>query len=820
MNLRWSKAHSKQLLTWASDRARKRFKDMPPQQLQDLIQGMAKSRKGTLNVMVQSLRLRWSTDSVDAETCILPPVALERTNAENIMAALDHVVPALSIDRLAAASVADSPAIILMILMADAAGANERLKRWVESRTPGHVAVLSLPCAIHQVHRVIRVVLISASVLSPMYCLGHLLQLADVQTRLLTRVAVEFVKRFDYVRAGQRDDSVFSGDLRGSSFHWRRIVLDCTLLRERACRAKAAASFPQPANAGKAGREIDEVANKILAFFNGQWLAQDRILHQCAGCCSDKNDALAKGVKLVCDALLDRLPAYPALSRWTSTQSNVAWWALASALHNLVVQSWLKEWPVSEAVAEAAAAKAASVAEAATQAPPGVGCDAADSGWRVERAERTARGSGWLEHCQTRNNLILLAVITLPIDHMIEWLSSADDPVNHDKLLRPLVVDMVRVQGPVVQTVRWLYLLATVDDEALGIVLKEMGRGDVCGGRACAAEYWRSVVWACSMAAGVFVRFLISYNCVPMSLFQLLDQDLDDPARHLLAAKIWAMPRCCQAVFFQRVRATLRLTAALDLLEPSFLEFLQAAAGEVGVTIAEKEREHAENRSNSTGAAKAPRRSLEWIRYRAVLQAWSRAWSRQHPQAVSVVGALTSARLLEKGVRTRGRQRTSSRAGVGGSAWLLFRSSRLKGHTSADKKTALLKRRQRERAIRTAWLDMSPAERNRWQATFSAKVASRQSARAQSCGVASVAADVTAPRFSGPWRAGDNQWPLAATRLQETAVGLQRQLLVSLVVLVFINLGHKYSSCGSAKQVQHTRRGVYQQTSAPASLEE
>jgi len=186
---------------------------------------------------------------------------------------------------------------------------------------------------------------------------------------------------------------------------------------------------------------------------------------------------------------------------------------------------------------------------------------------------------------------------------------------------------------------------------------------------------------------------------------------------------------CCRGGFFNKlrtVRGAFRLESWTDLLSPEFLGFLGAVAEELGVAIADVERDHAHHRAMSTGAGKAPATSLERLRYDSILQAWLREHLRRgHPDP----RATTTASLAARGVETmavgrRGRRRNPKRAGVGGSAWMLYRSSQMRGRRclAASATRAAEWRRRLERAVRTEWLALSRAERAVWQRRFQDQV--------------------------------------------------------------------------------------------------
>lgn len=733
MVLQWNKIQSRILLKWVLARAG--FQQPTPR--------VSKNRHGSLQIMVQQARLRWSL--TDSEVCVLPPLAVERSNAETLMAAMERASPTLSFSNLCHLLTAPAgPKQALLILTADSASSNERLKNWYQGKAPENLHILAVPCCIHQVHRVIKIVLATSGVLSPLYSLSHLLRFSDVQSKLAAAILCMLGDHLQYERVRKVPQPAVSSSAIG------RIILDHSLLRGIRSAAKSTGSYPQPRKLSPAQLKKISLADRILGFFNGDWHTSVP-QHFCAGCCPHRAAAIQKAATLILESLLDQVPGHPALSRWTSTQNNIAWWSLATGLHNLVAQAWCKTWPNK-------------------QVAPRESAEEDDEDWHALVRERTLRSTQFLQNTDTRTSLLVISLITYPIDVMMNQLSSADDPCNVNKVLQPMILEASAIFS---RTISSLVSLALDAHSPLNTLLAQ------------AAPTWkgRSVVWALSLAVGCYTRFRFLYCQSPLSWFRLLDAECPVEQRQQLATDLWNEPPCCRGVFGTKTlssvkfREAFQLRSSHDLLGEPFLNFLTAASHEVGLAIADVERMHSRNRQASTGGCKSPPVSLERVRYESVLQSWFKEHLRRggRDNRVLTLSSLAAAGVETIAQRRRGRAKRSARAGTGGSPWILFKSAKLKGCTFAHDPpgglTAKGKRQAFERELRHEWLSQDAEARRFWASLYKSFCSNKRHRSLQrQCAADNKGGTPSTPARS-LWDCGDGlAWPVVPAKLQDVLV--------------------------------------------------
>lgn len=708
MALQWNKTHQHRFLIWATARAHRRIAaGADPHEELQAVKQMSKAKHGTLAICVQSARLRWGLQPQEAITCFVGPQALERCNAETILASLDKALPQFSAAQLSLGSL---PRFVVVAATADAASANGRLFQLLRARLPDKVGILKVHCGLHQANLALRPILLDAAVLSPLFSLANVLRLSDVQTRLTAAVASQIVSRFRYTRVASEASSRTSVT---NDATFRGVVLQHTLLRPFLGAASGTPSFPQPANWSPVARRQLELAEQLMVFFNSDnWLSSDNILHHCHGCCSSHAEALRKASSLLSQALLGNLPSTPALSRWTATQASVAFWALGALLHKVLPQAWAQEWP--------APALDIALPEAHDLPDALVGDQEADSAqdWRKQIAQRTLRGTRWLTSRATAASLMVLAIITFPMDRFTAWLSAADQ-----NRVAPLVLSMASHSGPAATTVRALCELLN-DNSPLNIALRSLPNpADI--------QRWRlkAMVYVLTLASAMQIRFDLMYKSLPLGVLQLAQPGLSEEARAQLAQRIWDTSDCCVDQFFlgPLKRAGI-VSSAESLLQDSFLQALHGAALELSTNIADCERQHAENRGRAMTSAKAARVSLEHIHFEHVLRSFANKLQdnvrstlnlRSQPRRRSL-GDVGRAHLRQGGLvtmRDLGRDRArSKRAQVGGSPWMVYRSAQMRGWvaTPGPGQSRKLCRQRKERAVRESWLSMPPDQKAVW----------------------------------------------------------------------------------------------------------
>ena len=126
------------------------------------------------------------------------------------------------------------------------------------------------------------------------------------------------------------------------------------------------------------------------------------------------------------------------------------------------------------------------------------------------------------------------------------------------------------------------------------------------------------------------------------------------------------------------------------------------------------------------------------------------------------------------GARRRGHRRDARRIGVGGSAWIMFRSARMRGWRHDRQEQASLggsakkARQQREREVREEWQEKGEDERLAWHRLLAARMADRKTAAQGANSAAPRDQEGVPPSL---WGAGDERWPLAAAAVQDLGVG-------------------------------------------------
>ena len=199
----------------------------------------------------------------------------------------------------------------------------------------------------------------------------------------------------------------------------------------------------------------------------------------------------------------------------------------------------------------------------------------------------------------------------------------------------------------------------------------------------------------------------------------------------------------------------------------------------MGIAIADVERAHSQNRHVSKGhGSRASQVSLERVRFESVLQGWLREHvrrGRMDPRGMTVRG-LAAKGVETLGARRRGHRRNARRIGVGGSAWIMFRSARMRGWRRNRQEQAGLgggakeARQQQERVVREEWQAKSEDERLAWRRALAAHVARRKTAAQDANSAAPRDQEGVQPSL---WGAGDERWPSAAAAAQDLDVGVK-----------------------------------------------
>lgn len=97
-----------------------------------------------------------------------------------------------------------------------------------------------------------------------------------------------------------------------SSVKWARGVLESTFLRGL-CAEDDASCIASPRH-----QHRHQAAEELLSIANGDW-RKTTVQHHCRlGCCTSRQDSFGKLWSCVASVIFGRLPAIPALSRWTS----------------------------------------------------------------------------------------------------------------------------------------------------------------------------------------------------------------------------------------------------------------------------------------------------------------------------------------------------------------------------------------------------------------------------------------------------------------------------------------------------------------------
>ena len=165
-------------------------------------QASLKSRKlrVVMNIMAQRLYIRCPMSSGSDIACAMPlqPVSLEAQTATCMLSALQRTAPPLSVALVAAKLIEAAGRIwCFFVFLSDAARTNHKLVRGIteDLQKVPHAIICEQRCDGHQAHKIVEAVLAPFNLLSAMYACVHLLELAEVVSKLIAAVNLVLDKK-------------------------------------------------------------------------------------------------------------------------------------------------------------------------------------------------------------------------------------------------------------------------------------------------------------------------------------------------------------------------------------------------------------------------------------------------------------------------------------------------------------------------------------------------------------------------------------------------------------------------------------------------
>jgi hypothetical protein len=307
-----------------------------------------------------------------------------------------------------------------------------------------------------------------------------------------------------------------------------------------------------------------------------------------------------------------------ALAKWTTVQDNIQWWTLAFLCHGLLVRCWIEEFG----------------AEADAQ----VDNDSdADDDWHTMCGKRRKKTIKYLRLQDNHVSLALLCVLTVPLDALVQYLSSqglSDCTATPASTLTAPSSHLLRrlsSEGPVQCALREAAAaLHNVSGSRLRLLLEALCSSRFCGGGRATPELWQTwgmlaVKLALYAGAGIFIKVFAPLNTYPYQMFKIVGAvDLGDQAAAFQhATSFFNQPKCCLDECSARIRRVLRSPRAM--LSTDFLDFLRNMAHMIVLGNAQVERDHAHNmhvNAHSGGHRLGRRITLERLRCQSFLDSW------------------------------------------------------------------------------------------------------------------------------------------------------------------------------------------------------
>ena len=395
---------------------------LTPHEYEELVASTSHSRVGSCVVMVQTVRVR--TASCHGRNLFVPPCALQRSAASNILRALDDAVPQLRLRQLQTLS--QHVKLIVLIFTKDSASSNNLASHAAALRLPRNVLMWSSRCDAHLINRIQQSLLSELGFMGPLHSCGLLLRQRTYGYRFLRSLVLTIASELNWVRA-------HPGPAWGT---FSQMVVKNTVLRHvELVRSALSTGYPQPATASNS--TLVTVADDISAAFNGNWL-QGEVSHYSVGsCCSSRAEAVRKcAAALLSYAKL--MTQAPAMSRWLGPAELSCQWSLLSCLHGLGPRAW------RSAFAEAKEADNHEDDGGGMILDRGSVSD--EQAFRAETSRRVRQYTAWVCNSSNLTKLFLHSICIQPLDALISFVSGSASCSR--ELLRPVIFSMTMPGGP------------------------------------------------------------------------------------------------------------------------------------------------------------------------------------------------------------------------------------------------------------------------------------------------------------------------------------------------------------------------------------
>ena len=599
------------LMTWALERLQRKS-NLSPQLREKLAKEIRLKGQGVIKILACKLQAWWGDTEADSFECVLPPTAIQRGTAVNMESAIDQSFPELSNAQLV--SLASMVQWLGIFLVRDGFPANtlmvKRLVAILAQQTCGNALVLDVLCCVHVVFGCLKYILAFGENISPLYCIGNLLHIADYHTRLVHGIFDLLVQELDY-RVVASWDNRYQGLCDA--------LLERTLFKNITLKRQRASIFVEGVESKHCKVDNDATLQKqgeeCRRLFNGN-IMTPVVAHFCLGssCCPDgRLGCCLAMLQLLVDMLLRKLPPVLAISKWTSMQANVKWWDLACSLHNIVPRGWCKVWPVNSP-------------EMRAGHQPG----AEDSDdWHTVCCARLLKSSKWCAKAVTWFTLRAINIITACIDYFI-WLVVAADSCSAEELTKPLIVHLVHPEGPAHGILIDLEKLLKKGSSLMKF-LEVAGQSQP---EADQVAWWQefgslALILVLAEAARVFFKLIPLFDTYIVKLFGILDNSYTDVEKEAFCQRFWNKPDCCKGRCGKQFFRQLRSKGWKALLSNPFLSFWQKMAEVMGVAIADVESKHREATCISRKFHQKKPHSIERFLYDTFLEVWRDFYTKQ-----------------------------------------------------------------------------------------------------------------------------------------------------------------------------------------------
>ena len=278
---------------------------------------------GTVELLAQTLRCSWMTVSdtgrpiVHAESPIIEPLYLARTNASTLLNALERASPFASLSSLMELS-KHVPRICLLVA-GDLCSSNGRMKQAIAYKLAMHNAVsvesgggvilmIDIHCSSHIVHRIVEKIFSLHQFIPRMHAIAFTLSAQSMFSMVLR--SLRSIVEHD-LRLGFYPDTQPPPDMQEAN----KTLVELTVLRFKVTRSR-------DDNVDETARDLRsaDVAAALQLTLNGDW-CRPQLQHYCwqPGCCENRSRqvAIEKIYSILVAAFFDPMSSYiPSTSRW------------------------------------------------------------------------------------------------------------------------------------------------------------------------------------------------------------------------------------------------------------------------------------------------------------------------------------------------------------------------------------------------------------------------------------------------------------------------------------------------------------------------